>query len=81
MGKALVNLLKYAKENNLSRVQSKLSSIILKYSGDEEAITAAKEVIGDKVMINVSELKSLLYNDKIDFPEYNIGPIGVERNE
>lgn len=78
MSLELRELLSYVIESKDKVLTKKIASIILKYSIDEEAIGQAKQVLSDGVDIDLWELESLVRPEKFEFPEPDIGMIGVE---
>jgi hypothetical protein len=81
MNSNLKGLLEYAEENNFGHIKNRVIKAILKYSADKNAIAVAHSMIGDKIEINLSEMKSLMNSEKFDFPDYEIGMVGVEDDE
>jgi hypothetical protein len=74
---SLEGLLKYTKDQDREAFLE-LVDMIMKYSDDK---VLAQEAVGSSIEINLSELESLVKPEKFEFPDYEVGVVGVEENE
>ena len=81
MNSNLEDLLEYIKKDGSSSIRSKIAKIIIKYSINKKAIALANTIIGEAIDIDITEMKSLVNPEDIDFPKYEVGVIGVESEE
>lgn len=76
----LRELLEYLKtEGNSLAKHAALAT--LRYTKDEEAIKVAQTILNEKVKVDILELESLVRPDKFEFPEPDIGLVGVKDEE
>lgn len=76
----LNNLLKYAISYD-SIMAKDLAILIVGYGKDPEALKLANSVLGESINIDLWELESLVNPDKFEFPDTDLGMIGVDLDE
>jgi hypothetical protein len=54
--------------------------LVIKNSSDKRLIALAQEIMGS-VQINLSELESLINPDKFNFPDYEVGLVGIKKDD
>lgn len=58
----------------------KISSLLVKYSNNQQIIKLGQAQLQNVVLIDLWELESLINPNKFDFPESDTGVVSVENN-
>lgn len=74
----LENLLSYLKSGPLAK---KAASAVFCYSADKPALKIAESILADEeLIIDISEMESLVNPDKFEFPNESIGLVGIDES-